>query len=144
MALLGSQRAMEILEELGDTQYSDYEKKFLELKKEIDGLTPYDWHKTLYMNWLYVLKSLWSENAYGNIGYPLFMQTKFWQDEKLNTALASWTQLRHDTILYVKQSYTMAEKGGMFQPPVVGYVEPMPEFYSRLFSFNQNDQPGNR
>lgn len=132
MALLGSIRAGEILEELGDTQYSDYEKKFLELKEEIDSFTPYDWHKTLYMNWLYVLKSLWNENAYGDTGYPLFMQTKFWQDKELNTALASWTQLRHDTILYVKQSYTMAEKGGMFQPPVVGYVEPMPEFYNRL------------
>ena len=50
MALLGSQRAMEILEELGDAQYSDYEKKFLELKEEIDALTPYDWYKTLYIN----------------------------------------------------------------------------------------------
>ena len=142
MALLGSQRAMEILEELGDTQYSDYEKKFSELKEEIDALTPYDWHKTLYINWLYVLKSLWSENAYGDIGYPLFMQTKFWQDKELNTALASWTQLRHDTILYVKQSYTMAEKGGMFQPPVVGYVEPMPEFYSRLLALTKMTNQG--
>jgi len=142
MALLGSQRAMEILEELGDTQYSDYEKKFLELKEEIDALTPYDWYKTLYINWLYVLKSLWSESAYGGIGYPLFMQTKFWQDKELNTALASWTQLRHDTILYVKQSYTMAEKGGMFQPPVVGYVEPMPEFYSRLLALTKMTNQG--
>jgi len=142
MALLGSQRAMEILEELGDTQYSDYEKKFLELKEEIDALTPYDWHKTLYINWLYVLKSLWNENSYGDIGYPLFMQTKFWQDKELNTALASWTQLRHDTILYVKQSYTMAEKGGMFQPPVVGYVEPIPEFYSRLLALTKMTNQG--
>jgi len=142
MALLGSQRAMEILEELGDTQYSDYEKKFLELKEEIDALTPYDWYKTLYINWLYVLKSLWNESAYGGIGYPLFMQTKFWQDKELNTALASWTQLRHDTILYVKQSYTMAEKGGMFQPPVVGYVEPMPEFYSRLLALTKMTNQG--
>jgi len=142
MALLGSLRAREILEELGDTQYSDYEKKFLELKEEIDILTPYDWHKTLYMNWLYVLKSLWSETTYGDMGYPLFMQTKFWQDKELNTALASWTQLRHDTILYVKQSYTMAEKGGMFQPPVVGYVEPIPEFYSRLLALTKMTNQG--
>lgn len=142
MALLGSERAKKILESSGDTQYSDYEKKFLELKEEIDALTPYDWHKTLYINWLYVLKSLWSENTYGGIGYPLFMQTKFWQDKELNTALASWTQLRHDTILYVKQSYTMAEKGGMFQPPVVGYVEPMPEFYSRLLALTKMTNQG--
>ena len=70
------------------------------------------------------------------------MQTKFWQDKELNTALASWTQLRHDTILYVKQSYTMAEKGGMFQPPVVGYVEPVPEFYSRLLALTKMTNQG--
>jgi len=144
MALLGSQRAMEILKESGDVQFSDYEKKFFELKEEIDILNPYDWYKTLYMNWLYVLKSLWRDNAFDITGYPLFMQTKYWQDKELNTALASWTELRHDTILYVKQSYTMAEKGGMFQPPVVGYVEPMPEFYSRLLALTKMTNQGIR
>ena len=37
---------------------------------------------------------------------PQFMQTAaFWQ-EKLNTQLSSWAQLRHDNLLYAKQSYT--------------------------------------
>ena len=144
MALLGSQRAMEILEESGDMQYSDYEEKFYELKREIDALAPFDWHKTLYINWLYVLKSLLYSDDFEFTGYPLFMQTEFWQDKELNTALASWTELRHDTILYVKQSYTMAEKGGMFQPPVVGYVEPMPEFYSRLLALTKMTNQGIR
>jgi hypothetical protein len=62
------------------------------------------------------------------------MLTKAYQDKSLTTALASWTQLRHDTLLYVKQSYTMAEGGGGLQEPViVGYVEPIPELYIRLF-----------
>ena len=144
MALLGSQRAMEILKESRDMQYSDYEEKFYELKEEIDALAPFDWHKTLYINWLYVLKSLLYSDDFEFTGYPLFMQTEFWQDKELNTALASWTELRHDTILYVKQSYTMAEKGGMFQPPVVGYVEPMPEFYSRLLALTKMTNQGIR
>ncbi len=131
MALLGSQRAWDILESSGDTRYSDYEKKFFELKDNIDTFREEDWLKNLYMNWLYVLKSLHSEVSEG---YPTFMQTTAWQDKQLNTTLASWAQLRHDTILYVKQSYTMAERGGMFRPPVVGYVEPVPEFYSRLLN----------
>jgi len=144
MALLGSQRAMEILEESGDMQYSDYEEKFYELKDEIDLFAPFEWHKTLYMNWLYVLKSLLYSDVFKFKGYPLFMQTKFWQDKTLNTALASWTELRHDTILYVKQSYTMAEKGGMFQPAVVGYVEPIPKFYSRLLALTKMTNQGIR
>ena len=72
-----------------------------------------------------------------------FMQTKAWQDKELNTALASWSELRHDTILYVKQSYTMAELGaGPPPPPVVGYVEPVPEFYARLFTLTKMTNKG--
>ena len=139
MALLGSEKAKKILESSGDTQYTDYEKKFSELKIFIDSLTKEDWSKNLYLNWLYVLKSLNSE--FGK-GYPTFMQTEAWQDKELNTALASWTELRHDTLLYVKQSYTIAEMGGMFEPPVVGYVEPVPEFYARLLALTKMTNQG--
>jgi len=139
MALLGSVRAKEILESSGDTEYSDYEKKFSELKNFIDSLSKEEWSKNLYLNWLYVLKSLWNDFGYG---YPTFMQTEAWKDKELNTALASWTELRHDTLLYVKQSYTIAEMGGMFQPPVVGYVEPVPEFYFRLLALTKMTNQG--
>jgi len=139
MALLGSERAKDILESSGDTQYTDYEKKFSELKKEVDSLSQADWYKNLYLNWLLVLKALGIK--FGE-GYPTFMQTIAWQDKELNTALASWTELRHDTLLYVKQSYTMAERGGMFEPPVVGYVEPLPEFYARLLTLTEMTNQG--
>ena len=134
MALLGSQRAWDILENSGDTQYSDYEKTFSQLKDYLDSLRAEDWFSNLYLNWLYVLKSLHAE--FGE-GYPTFMQTSAWQDKELHTTLASWSELRHDTLLYVKQSYTMAEMGGAFEPPVVGYVEPVPEFYTRLLNLTQ-------
>ena len=139
MALLGSERAVEILESSGDTQYTDYKKKFSELKKEVDSLSQVDWYKNLYLNWLFVLKSLGIK--FGE-GYPTFMQTIAWQDKELNTALASWTELRHDTLLYVKQSYTMAEMGGIFEPPIVGYVEPLPEFYARLLTLTEMTNQG--
>ncbi len=139
MALLGSKRAKEILKELGDTAYSDYEKKFSELKKELDTLPQYKWFENLYWGWLYVLKSLLGE--FGE-GYQTFMQTKAWQDKELNTALASWAELRHDTILYTKQSYTGAEMGSVEEPPIVGYVEPIPEFYARLLTLTKITSKG--
>ena len=139
MALFGSNRAKEILKDLGDTEYSDYEKKFSELKKEIDSFSKNEWFKNLYWNWLYVLRSLPVE--FGR-GYQTFMQTKAWQDKELNTALASWAELRHDTILYVKQSYTMAEGGDGGEPPIVGYVEPVPEFYARLLNLTKMTNRG--
>jgi hypothetical protein len=46
----------------------------------------------------------------------------------LNTQLASWTQLRHDTILYDKQSY--ANGDACLYPK--GFVEPRPAFWARL------------
>jgi hypothetical protein len=131
MAFFGSQRAKEIILGLGDANYSGYEKRFNELKQEIDSLPASAWYKNLYWNWLHVLRSLLP--GFGN-GYQTFMQTKAWQDKELNTALASWSELRHDTILYVKQSYTMAEAGGEEEWPLVGYVEPVPEFYLRLLT----------
>ena len=139
MALFSSKRAKEILKELGDTNYSDYEKKFSELKAKIDSFPQEEWFKNLYWNWLYVLKSLLTE--FGE-GYQTFMQTKAWQDKELNTALASWAELRHDTILYVKQSYTMAELGGRPEPKIVGYVEPVPEFYTRLLNLTKMTNNG--
>lgn len=134
MALLGSKRAKEILKELGDADYSDHEKKFSELKREIDSLSQDKWFENLYWNWLYVLRSLLGE--FGQ-GYQIFMQTKAWQDKELNTALASWAELRHDTILYVKQSYTLAELGGIEEFPIVGYVKPLSEFYARLLTLTK-------
>src|SRR5262249_57614755 len=60
--------------------------------------------------------------------YPEAMRTRAWAMKTLNTQLASWAQLRHDTILYVKQSYTAGAE--CYYP--AGYVEPVPHFWARL------------
>ncbi|MEA3343445.1 MAG: DUF3160 domain-containing protein, partial [archaeon] len=136
MALLGSNRAEELIKELGDDQYERYDEKFAELEREFDGFGVEEWNKNLYWAWLYSLKPLLKEF---NNGYPAFMQTEAWQDKELTTALASWAELRHDTILYAKQSYTMPGTTSMppREPEVVGYVEPVPEFYNRLLALTR-------
>jgi len=63
----------------------------------------------------------------------------------MNTALASWTELRHDTILYAKQSYTMVTSAAPMpveEKPLVGYVEPVPDFYARLFALTNMTNQG--
>jgi len=140
MAILGSQRASYWLEELGDANYTDYQSQFDKIKSEIDSLEFKDWTQTLYTSWLYTLKPLLEQ--FGK-GYPDFMQTTAYQDKSLTTALASWAQLRHDTILYTKQSYSMAEGAGPGEElPSRGYVEPVPEFYNRLLLLNQMSEKG--
>jgi hypothetical protein len=58
------------------------------------------------------------------------MGTDAWRAKQLNTQLASWTQLTHDTLLYRKQSYTYSSGTSPFTN--FTYVEPVPELYSRL------------
>jgi len=151
MALLGSQRAKEILIELGDTEYQGqdaegneiaYETAFNKLKEEFDSFNEAEWNKNLYWSWLFSLKSLLKD--FGT-GYPTFMQTQAWLDKELTTALASWAELRHDTILYAKQSYTMTMEMAPAPPPekpVVGYIEPVPEFYNRLLALTKMTTQG--
>ncbi|MCK4387179.1 MAG: DUF3160 domain-containing protein [Dehalococcoidia bacterium] len=144
MAVLGSDRAYDILKAEGDTEYqgedTSYDKQLNGLKKEFDAVSNEDWNRNLYWSWLYALKPLLQD--FGQ-GYPTFMQTEAWQDKGLQTALASWTELRHDTILYAKQSYTPAATAMPPQPkPVVGYVEPVPEFYNRMLSLTKMTKGG--
>jgi ribonuclease HII len=110
------------------------------LKKEFDEFSEAEWNKNLYWSWLFALKPLLKE--FGD-GYPTFMQTKAWQDKELTTALASWTELRHDTILYAKQSYTFTKEAAPApEKPVVGYIEPVPEFYNRLLALTRMTMRG--
>ena len=140
MALLGSNRARELLEQLDDSNYDSYNEQFDLLEEEFDGFDDAEWNKNLYWSWLYTLKPLLKEF---DSGYPTFMQTEAWQDKELTTALASWTELRHDTILYAKQSYGMATTGmPPPEPEVVGYVEPVPEFYNRLLALTRMTADG--
>jgi len=142
MSVLGSERAEDILREAGDTEYvgenTSYDIQLNKRKSEFADVDIAEWNQNLYWSWLYTLKPLLNE--FGN-GYPTFMQTEAWQNKGLQTALASWTELRHDTILYAKQSYTPILKSA---PPqgVVGYVEPVPDFYARLLSLTKMTENG--
>lgn len=89
---------------------------------------------TLYADWLDVLRPLLARPGRG---YPVWMRGNAFQKLSLTTGLASWSELRHDTILYVKQSYTAAHVAISGTSPLLppGYyatVEPEPEVIARL------------
>jgi len=139
MALLGSRQALHILINEGDTDYTGFWGQFGELKEQFGSFTVEDWNQNLYWSWLYSLEALVKELPEG---YPHFMRTAMWEKKSLNASLASWSQLRHDTILYAKQSYTPDEgyqSGGIDfpPPPPPGYIEPVPEFYGRLLALTR-------
>jgi hypothetical protein len=85
------------------------------------------WGANLYNEWLGALRAL--SRAGAGISAPLEVAgTEAWGRRTLNAQLASWAELRHDTILYVKQSYTA---GPVCEFPDA-LVEPRPEFFNRL------------
>ena len=126
MTALGSDRAWEYLDDQKD--FLNYVAQMESLWEYVENVTAEDWTQNLYWVWLYSLLPLLVNPG---DGFPLFMQSDAWVDKQLMTALASWTELRHDTILYAKQSY--AELVSVPTTPL-GYVEPVPRLYGRLAS----------
>lgn len=102
-----------------------YQHNLLAVRAVIDGLTPAAWDDTLYMGWLKALRTL-SAPAGGQ--FPEALRTRAWAMKQANTQLASWAQLRHDTILYAKQSYTSVP--GCYYP--AGFVEPVVPFWATM------------
>jgi len=136
MALLGSNEALKILIDEGDTDYWHFWQRFGDLKDEFDALSQMDWNVNLYWSWLYTMRALLVPLPEG---YPNFMRTQAWQQRQLHTALASWIQLRHDTILYVKQSSVPSRGGGGSRsslPPSV-HIDPLDIFWGRLLSLTR-------
>lgn len=124
-AVLGSKRAQEILTvKYQQNQFLNYTSQMNELIAEFKDIKEEDWFFNLYWGWLYTLKSLL-------LPVPRFQPA--YQDKCLQTSLGSWAELRHDTILYAKQSYTVGITSIKPKPELArGYVEPIPECYKRL------------
>lgn len=136
MSALGSETASNILEKRHLSLFCDYGEKMREMKELAAGYDLTAWTKNLYNTWLWMLQPVLEDRPEG---YPRWMRTPFWKTKNLSTALTSWAELRHDTILYVKQSYTRAvmmprPTAARPQPMAsryYGYVEPGPELFSR-------------
>ncbi|MCP4109753.1 MAG: DUF3160 domain-containing protein [Desulfobacteraceae bacterium] len=102
-----------------------YQHNLAALRNVIDKQNEEMWEENIYMNWLATLRELSEPTT--DPEYPEAMRTRAWAMKTLNTQLGSWTQMRHDTVLYAKQSISYP---GCLYP--AGYVEPRPEFWARF------------
>jgi hypothetical protein len=138
MAALGSEQAYEILDQMGETAYLNYPEQMAKLRGEISALELDSWTQNLYWNWLYSLGPLLEKKG---AKYPAFMRTQAWTCRDLHTALGSWTELKHDTILYAKQ---VMPPPWSIPPPELrnGWVEPNPKAYARLLGLTRMTHAG--
>ncbi|PKM91304.1 hypothetical protein CVU82_01755 [Candidatus Falkowbacteria bacterium HGW-Falkowbacteria-1] len=138
-ATMGSKEASSILERLGEASYACYQENMSKMQSYLGNLPINTWTQNLYWSWLYQLLPLLSEKT---DGYPSFMRNNAWLRKDLNTFLGSFTELKHDTILYAKQVYAELGAGMPEERDDRGYVEPNPYVYSRLASLLKMTREG--
>jgi len=127
-AAMKAHGAMSILiDELKENQRWDkYTDNMNRMIKRMDEI---DWNSTVSNKWMLTLKTMTEKTA----DMPYFMKNPAWEKKNLNTALASWAELKHDAILYAKQPMG-AECGGgddLPEPNVMGYVEPNVAYWNK-------------
>eukprot|EP01113_Clastostelium_recurvatum_P023444 TRINITY_DN279_c1_g2_i7.p1 TRINITY_DN279_c1_g2~~TRINITY_DN279_c1_g2_i7.p1 ORF type:complete len:870 (-),score=157.22 TRINITY_DN279_c1_g2_i7:63-2672(-) len=104
-----------------------YHHNLLAVKETVDQLNDNTWFSSVHMSWLRMLRSL-SEPIAKDPRYPQSMRTKAYAMKRLTSQLGSWSQLRHDNLLYVDQPRSFA--CGCSYP--AGFVEPFVGFWSSV------------
>ena len=127
MFVLGNDAAIQLL--TPELQEFSYAVNLAGQRYLMERMDESFWSESLYSTWLSGIRAL--NPPTDRSGLPSFMQTGAWWQKSLNSQLMSWTELRHDNLLYAKQSYTGG--AGCFYPD--GYVEPVPELYSAISLF---------
>ncbi len=97
------------------------------LKRKFEGFN--NWNTSIYNKEMETILSLQKQNSFS----PYFMKTYNWQKKNLNSMLASWTELKHDMVLYIDQPSPAEMGDGSDIPPPqkMAYVEPQLEFWMK-------------
>ncbi|KAF1328985.1 hypothetical protein FI667_g6480, partial [Globisporangium splendens] len=103
-----------------------YASNLLALRATIDDVFAADTSKDdgISTLWIRALRALSARTASAATAF----HSHEWQLRQMNTQLASFTQLRHDSVLYAKQSYTMGTRCEY----AAGFVDPYPQFFANM------------
>jgi hypothetical protein len=117
---------------ISPAQLDLFDAKFQQLSGTLAKVDGAAWFSSIGWVWLKLLGTL--NDSYAG-GYPLYMQSRLFPIKQLQTFLGSYTELKHDTILYAKQSYAElgnGEEEGKPPPVPKGFVEPNLAFWQML------------
>ncbi|MBD3244605.1 MAG: DUF3160 domain-containing protein [Candidatus Moranbacteria bacterium] len=148
-AVMGNETAEPLAEEWIEKNAPDSRnvlaKEMNKLKNYFSNQSKEDWNQNIYWSWIYTLRSLFDQDK-DLTGYPMFMKNFDWSKKNLQCSLGSWTELKHDSLLYSKQSYAEMGSGPLEEDEIPdvpkGYVEPNIEFLNRLIALSEMTNQG--
>jgi hypothetical protein len=128
-AAFGSDFALAIQDEAGETAYLNYPEQMEALRALVAARPDEAWGQTVYDAWLAAVEPMWLPHG---AAFPDFMQTDAWAAKAQQSGFGSYAELKHDTILYTKQA--VGEMGDAEPPPLAArnWVEPDPVPFARL------------
>lgn len=128
-AVMGNKTAEDILLNVYKEKqvWENYPDTLDALKRKFQDFN--NWNLSIYNKSMEAILSLRQQNS----STPYFMQLPNWQKKNLNTMLASWTELKHDMVLYIEQpsGAEMGDGGEIPPPQKIAYVEPQTEFWKK-------------
>jgi hypothetical protein len=136
----GSTFAAEVQQASGESDFANYDEQMAALRALIDERQTSDWAGTVYDAWLYALEPQFVPRS---TAYPEVMRSDAWAAKSHQAGFGSYTELKHDTLLYAKQG-TAAEGEGPMPPPYVPYhtVEQDPVAFGRVAAVARLCQEG--
>lgn len=124
---LGNDQAAALLEP--SLRRYDFATELSTVRSLVDAHESAYWGGSLYARWLGALRTLSPRETLGSpAGLPTVMRSDAWGRRLLNTQLSAWSEMRHDLVLYLAQSYS-AEPGCSYP---AAYVDPYPAFWNAL------------
>lgn len=115
-------------------KWKEYPNKLKECQNQFKNFK--DWDECYSAKSLNTLLGGIAENS----NYPDFMKTDAYNRKEINMALANWTILKHDLVLYEEKPFgaECGDGGDEIEAPeppnYYGYVEPNVEYYKRAIS----------
>jgi hypothetical protein len=122
MKAFGSKTANDLLRASDYPEMAGLEARLDALQKDFDAYDAGFWQKTYYNG---VLSQVRTQARFEPGAGFYFTETPAWGNKAMLSAHGTWCELRHDTLLYVKQVYAERAGDGDFEPTF--RTEPIPE-----------------
>ncbi|MFD0892367.1 DUF3160 domain-containing protein [Luteolibacter ambystomatis] len=116
----------------GAAYAAEFDKRLPDIRKELAGVSDNDWFASMASKQLHVISMLAKKR---NANFPAYMQSPGFAAKNVISMLGSYTELKHDTVLYAKQSYAEMGDGaeeGKIPPAPHGLVQPDVAFWREM------------